>query len=82
MLDGAGLYIHYPWCVKKCPYCDFNSHPIKGEVDQQLIAPPNNEWAAQKHPGDYFQGFGGGISGLMHTIRRATISDVANKSRS
>ncbi|MFB1001263.1 MAG: YggW family oxidoreductase, partial [Pseudomonadales bacterium] len=21
-----GLYIHIPWCVKKCPYCDFNSH--------------------------------------------------------
>ena len=24
-----GLYIHLPWCVKKCPYCDFNSHPLK-----------------------------------------------------
>ena len=23
------LYIHFPWCVKKCPYCDFNSHNIK-----------------------------------------------------
>lgn len=22
-----GLYIHYPWCIKKCPYCDFNSFP-------------------------------------------------------
>ncbi|MDA9060715.1 radical SAM family heme chaperone HemW [Candidatus Thioglobus sp.] len=25
-LPPLGLYIHYPWCVKKCPYCDFNSH--------------------------------------------------------
>lgn len=27
------LYIHLPWCLKKCPYCDFNAHPFKGEVD-------------------------------------------------
>jgi oxygen-independent coproporphyrinogen-3 oxidase len=26
------LYIHIPWCVKKCPYCDFNSHGLKGEL--------------------------------------------------
>jgi oxygen-independent coproporphyrinogen-3 oxidase len=25
------LYIHMPWCVKKCPYCDFNSHGVRGE---------------------------------------------------
>ena len=24
------LYVHYPWCVKKCPYCDFNSHEVRG----------------------------------------------------
>lgn len=28
------LYIHFPWCVKKCPYCDFNSHTIKGEIPE------------------------------------------------
>lgn len=26
------LYVHIPWCVQKCPYCDFNSHALKGEV--------------------------------------------------
>ena len=25
-LPPLSLYIHYPWCLKKCPYCDFNSH--------------------------------------------------------
>ncbi len=29
------LYIHYPWCVQKCPYCDFNSHQVKADFAQQ-----------------------------------------------
>ncbi|VAW46307.1 Radical SAM family enzyme, similar to coproporphyrinogen III oxidase, oxygen-independent, clustered with nucleoside-triphosphatase RdgB [hydrothermal vent metagenome] len=28
------LYVHYPWCVQKCPYCDFNSHNLKPDVDE------------------------------------------------
>ena len=28
------LYVHWPWCVKKCPYCDFNSHEAKAEIDE------------------------------------------------
>ncbi len=28
------LYIHFPWCVKKCPYCDFNSHKLKGTLNE------------------------------------------------
>ena len=35
MLNNPGLYVHFPWCIKKCPYCDFNSHPLKDDVDQQ-----------------------------------------------
>ncbi|WP_394211572.1 radical SAM family heme chaperone HemW [Enterovibrio calviensis] len=29
------LYVHIPWCVQKCPYCDFNSHTLKGEIPEQ-----------------------------------------------
>ncbi len=29
------LYIHMPWCIKKCPYCDFNSHGLKGTLPEQ-----------------------------------------------
>jgi oxygen-independent coproporphyrinogen-3 oxidase len=34
------LYVHFPWCVRKCPYCDFNSHTLQGElpVDAYLQA--------------------------------------------
>ncbi|MGL6041622.1 MAG: radical SAM family heme chaperone HemW, partial [Deefgea sp.] len=28
-LPPLALYIHFPWCVRKCPYCDFNSHAVK-----------------------------------------------------
>jgi putative oxygen-independent coproporphyrinogen III oxidase len=28
------LYVHYPWCVQKCPYCDFNSHTLKTEINE------------------------------------------------
>jgi oxygen-independent coproporphyrinogen-3 oxidase len=29
------LYVHFPWCVRKCPYCDFNSHTLHGELEEQ-----------------------------------------------
>jgi putative oxygen-independent coproporphyrinogen III oxidase len=29
------LYVHLPWCVQKCPYCDFNSHPLRVEVPEK-----------------------------------------------
>ena len=29
-----GVYVHLPWCLRKCPYCDFNSHEVRGEVDE------------------------------------------------
>jgi putative oxygen-independent coproporphyrinogen III oxidase len=28
------LYVHFPWCVKKCPYCDFNSHALRGSIPE------------------------------------------------
>ena len=64
------LYVHIPWCVQKCPYCDFNSHQAKSTLDeeryvQQLL----NDLAYQA---DFIQGreltsifFGGGTPSLF-----------------
>jgi len=35
VLPPLALYIHFPWCVRKCPYCDFNSHEARGELPEQ-----------------------------------------------
>jgi len=63
------LYVHWPFCVSKCPYCDFNSH-VRAEIDQQawrdaLIADLRHEAAVL--PGRKLTSifFGGGTPSLM-----------------
>ncbi|EJU9868162.1 radical SAM family heme chaperone HemW [Vibrio vulnificus] len=33
---ALSLYVHIPWCVQKCPYCDFNSHALKEQIPEQM----------------------------------------------
>ncbi|HEY5102593.1 MAG TPA: radical SAM family heme chaperone HemW [Steroidobacteraceae bacterium] len=47
-LPPLALYVHFPWCVKKCPYCDFNSHALKEELPEaQYLAALERDLAAQ-----------------------------------
>ncbi len=44
------LYIHIPWCVQKCPYCDFNSHTLKGGIpEKEYIAHLLDDLRADAH---------------------------------
>src|SRR5690606_3658376 len=33
VIPPLSFYVHLPWCVRKCPYCDFNSHTVGGAAD-------------------------------------------------
>ncbi len=37
VLPPLSLYVHLPWCIKKCPYCDFNSHEWRGPQDARSL---------------------------------------------
>ncbi len=34
MTPPLGLYVHFPWCTAKCPYCDFNSHALRSDLPE------------------------------------------------
>jgi oxygen-independent coproporphyrinogen-3 oxidase len=64
------LYVHMPWCVRKCPYCDFNSHAAPAQIPQReyidaLLADLDldAEWVAQRKLTSIF--FGGGTPSLF-----------------
>jgi coproporphyrinogen III oxidase-like Fe-S oxidoreductase len=77
------LYVHWPFCVSKCPYCDFNSHVREG-VDQAawraaLLTDLAHE--ASVLPGRKLQSifFGGGTPSLMPPATVAAILDAAER---
>lgn len=75
------LYVHWPFCVSKCPYCDFNSH-VRDVVDQQawrdaLLA--DLAYEAERLPGRRLASifFGGGTPSLMPPTTVAAIIEAA-----
>ncbi len=50
MIPGAGVYLHFPWCIRKCPYCDFNSHPLRDRTSTDLedyVTSLKADWESQ-----------------------------------
>src|SRR5690349_7963000 len=79
--DDLALYIHWPFCVSKCPYCDFNSH-VRESIDQQawrdaLLADLAHEAALL--PGRRLTSifFGGGTPSLMEPATAAALIGAA-----
>lgn len=87
MTPGGGaplqLYVHWPFCVSKCPYCDFNSH-VAEQIDQQrwraaLVA--ELAFEAERSPGRTVASvfFGGGTPSLMPPEAVAAVLDAVGR---
>jgi oxygen-independent coproporphyrinogen-3 oxidase len=75
------LYVHLPWCVRKCPYCDFNSHTAAGApMDRYIDALLADLETEQQRAGDrplVSLFFGGGTPSLFAPAQLARIVDAA-----
>jgi putative oxygen-independent coproporphyrinogen III oxidase len=78
---GFGVYVHWPFCASKCPYCDFNSHVRAGGIDEArflgAFLKELEHWAALA-PGRAVTSifFGGGTPSLMSTHTVGAILDA------
>ena len=77
---GFGIYVHWPFCLSKCPYCDFNSHVRQAPVDEtRFLAAFRQDLAhrAALTPGRTVSSifFGGGTPSLMNPATVGSILD-------
>lgn len=80
---GFGLYVHWPFCEAKCPYCDFNSHVVR-HIDQSAWADAylrELDRVAQSLPDRVLNSifFGGGTPSLMYPDTVAAVIEGARK---
>jgi putative oxygen-independent coproporphyrinogen III oxidase len=83
-LPPLSLYVHIPWCIKKCPYCDFNSHQGHENIPEQaylqaLLKDLNNDlhWVKNRKLHSIF--FGGGTPSLFSAQSIEKIISAAEK---
>ncbi len=76
----SGLYVHMPWCVRKCPYCDFNSHALTGSLPEaDYVDALLNDFARERPrlPFDIASVyFGGGTPSLLPARAFARLLDA------
>ncbi len=82
---GFGIYVHWPWCQSKCPYCDFNSHVARagsGQADRREAAWRDAIGAELAHMATLAPGatvssifFGGGTPSLMTAATLGAVLD-------
>src|SRR3546814_13021630 len=80
-------YVHIPWCVRKCPYCDFNSHAAGPELpeDAYVAALLADLRADLEHVGDRRLSsifFGGGTPSLFRSEERRVGKECVSTCRS
>lgn len=79
--EGFGLYVHWPFCVSKCPYCDFNSHVVERIEQKHWHAAYLRELAhyAAQTPGRRLTSifFGGGTPSLMDPATTHAVIEAA-----
>jgi oxygen-independent coproporphyrinogen-3 oxidase len=86
-LPPLSLYVHLPWCVRKCPYCDFNSYEARGALpDLEYVAALLRDWRAEL---PFVQGraietifLGGGTPSLFSGAAIARLLDGLRAERS
>jgi len=84
-VSGFGIYVHWPFCAAKCPYCDFNSH-VRSEFDETLWSSAimqELEWVAAQQgsnrPVVESIFFGGGTPSLMTGAAVARVIDAIGR---
>jgi len=82
--DAFGVYIHWPFCLSKCPYCDFNSHVRHAPIDEARYANAfarEIETMAARAPGREVSSifFGGGTPSLMQPRTIGGILDAVGR---
>jgi len=81
---GFGVYVHWPFCASKCPYCDFNSHVRAGGIDEarflRAYLAELEHWA-RLAPGRRVTSvfFGGGTPSLMSAVTVGAILDAVGR---
>ncbi len=82
--EAFGVYVHWPFCLSKCPYCDFNSHVRHAAIDEDRFAlafAREIETTASRAPGREVSSIflGGGTPSLMRPQTVAAILDAIAK---